>query len=695
METLAPNSSKIPWRLLVIFFFLSAGIVALGYLYSDRQGAHFQREMEAQLNAIAAMQVKQIVFWRQERLHDADSLFDDPIFAREVHDWLEGKGPEMQEEVIINRLKGVKGNFFEWVVLLDAKGEVRLTLPATKREITPYITETALQAVSNQKILFTDLHRGKDNEIELDIFVPLHFHEGGQKINVGVVLLEVNPHEFLYSLIQTWPTPSTTAEFALFRREGNEIVYLNDLRHRPNTALILRTPINRKIFRRRKTVQAKEYTMEELDYRGVPVLAATRKIPDSPWFLTAKIDLAEVTAPLRERFYLVAFLLTALITSSGAGIAYLWRHRDVLYYRQQLEAERKRRDLAQRYEYLVHNANDIIFILDKDLKIIEANNRAISSYGYPREEFLRLHLWDLYWQGNHKAGETSSIECEIADVQALETIHKRKDGTTFPVAIGSSAMIINGNKLYQLIIRDMTKTREKEEALKFLSSRLLIIQENERERISKELHDELGQALVVLKFQLKSINSKYAKANKTVHIDFASLLQYLDGVIEKVRRLSWDFSPRSLEKSGLSATIQNLLEEFGEHYDILWSPEDLQGIDDLFSPLTQVSIYRIFQESLTNIGRHAEASQISVSLDKQEDHISFTVADNGKGFEVNECNRQKPGKCIGLASMQERAQLAGGSLEIRSQPGTGTKIIFNMPIDKEKAALGDLSPYPG
>ncbi|MDD2901984.1 MAG: PAS domain S-box protein [Syntrophales bacterium] len=435
----------------------------------------------------------------------------------------------------------------------------------------------------------------------------------------------------------------------------------------------------------------------------MPVLAATKRIPDSPWFLTAKIDLEEVTAPLRERFYMVAFILVALVTSSGAGIAYLWRSRDVLYYRQQYEAERERLELAQRYEYLVRNANDIILHLDKDLKIIEANERALSSYGYSREEFLRLHLWDLYSQGKNNAGETAGREWEIQNGQAFETIHKRKDGTTFPVAITSSALEIDGSKLYQKIIRDMTKSKEKEEALlqskerlQFLSSQLLITQENERGRISKELHDDLGQALMVLKFQLELINSKCEDANKALHIDFVSLLQYLDGVIEKVRRLSWDLSPASLEQFGLSTTIQNLLEVFGEHYDIRWSPDDLQGIDNLFSPLAQVNIYRIFQESLTNIGRHAEASRISVSLKKQEDHVSFTVADNGRGFEVNEvCNWQKLGKCIGLESMQERAQLAGGSLEIRSQPGTGTKIIFTMPIDKETAAHGDLSPFTG
>ncbi|MDD2901985.1 MAG: hypothetical protein PHU44_06075 [Syntrophales bacterium] len=252
------DSSKIPWRLVLIFSFLSAGIMALGYLYADRQADHFQREIEKQINAIADMQVKQIMFWRQERMHDALSIFDDPIFAREVLDWLNGRGPATQKEEIINRLTGVKANFFERVMLLDTKGKVRLTLPEAKRESAPYIKETALQALASHKIIFTDLHRGANKEIELDIVVPVHFHEGGKAINVGAVILEVNPHEFLYSLLKTWPTPSSTAELALFRREGNEIVYLNDLRHRQGTALALRTPINERYIRRRRQIQLRK-----------------------------------------------------------------------------------------------------------------------------------------------------------------------------------------------------------------------------------------------------------------------------------------------------------------------------------------------------------------------------------------------------------------------------------------------------
>lgn len=160
--------------------------------------------------------------------------------------------------------------------------------------------------------------------------------------------------------------------------------------------------------------------------------------------------------------------------------------------------------------------------------------------------------------------------------------------------------------------------------------------------------------------------------------------QYLDGVIDKVRRLSRDLSPASLEQFGLSTAINNLLEEFGQHYAMRWSPAQTNGIGLLFSPLAQINIFRIFQESLTNIGRHAHASQISVNIERHENQVLFTVEDDGSGFDSKKVSDPEHMPCgIGLAAMQERARLAGGSLDILTHPGAGTKIIFRIPTDKE------------
>jgi two-component system NarL family sensor kinase len=172
------------------------------------------------------------------------------------------------------------------------------------------------------------------------------------------------------------------------------------------------------------------------------------------------------------------------------------------------------------------------------------------------------------------------------------------------------------------------------------------------------------------------------------------LFPYLDGVITNVRKLSWDLSPGSLEELGLATAIKNLLGEFSQKYEVNWSPKELEEIGDSFSSLAKISIYRIFQESMTNIGRHAQASRISIKIEQQEGHVSFTVEDNGQGFDLNRVyDRERRTKGIGLATMKERARLAGGSLKIWSHPGAGTKITISIPMDQEEGNGAALS-YP-
>ncbi len=272
---------------------------------------------------------------------------------------------------------------------------------------------------------------------------------------------------------------------------------------------------------------------------------------------------------------------------------------------------------------------------------------------------------------------------EQLEVQA-EELEKHRTHLLDLVAERTANLAETNEQLQKVIIlHEQTEKalRESELQLRFLSSQLLIVQENERKRISRELHDELGQALMVLKFQL----DRLSKEKKTTRAEIQALPLYLDGVIDKVRRLSRDLSPTSLEQFGLSTAINDLLEEFGQHFAMRWSPVQTNGIGRLFSPLAQINIFRIFQESLTNIGRHAHASQISVNIEQQEDHVLFSVEDDGLGFDLKEVSDREHKACgIGLAAMQERARLAGGSLDILTHPGAGTKITFRIPTNKEK-----------
>jgi signal transduction histidine kinase len=222
--------------------------------------------------------------------------------------------------------------------------------------------------------------------------------------------------------------------------------------------------------------------------------------------------------------------------------------------------------------------------------------------------------------------------------------------------------------------------RESKEKLRLLSSQLLRAQEKERRRISLELHDELGQSLSLLKVQLSAVKRKLRPDQTGLGETLQETREHLDYVIENVRRLSRDLSPSILEDLGLSAAIEWLISDFARHYNISTSC-DTENIDDFFSHEHQIIIYRIFQEILSNIRKHAEANQVSVSIKKQNGAIFFQVQDNGKGFDLTEVSsKNSTEKGMGLTAMYERALIVGSALDMWAQRGKGTKISFTIPL---------------
>jgi PAS domain S-box-containing protein len=284
----------------------------------------------------------------------------------------------------------------------------------------------------------------------------------------------------------------------------------------------------------------------------------------------------------------------------------------------------------------------------------------------------------------------------IAQGKTVQTIEEipQEDGihnwlvTKFPIPDkdGRSALIGEVGLDITLRRRAEGALRESEQRLRFLTSQLLSAQERERKRISMELHDELGQSLAVLKLQIRAINRALRDDQQDLKADCLELLRYLDGVIDDIRRLSRDLSPAILEDLGLQSALQYLLNEFSKHYSIKQSFE-VEDLDQLFPADAQIMIYRVFQECLTNISKHAGATEVSIEVREHDGLISLALEDNGKGYDpIRAMARRTSGQGLGLAALDERARMLGGVLEIRSQPGIGTRVTCVIPVDQGKNA---------
>lgn len=227
--------------------------------------------------------------------------------------------------------------------------------------------------------------------------------------------------------------------------------------------------------------------------------------------------------------------------------------------------------------------------------------------------------------------------------------------------------------------------KHSQERLRHLSSQLLAAQEVERKRIANELHDELGHALLTIKLHLQSLERQLYPEQGGLKKEMKPMLNYIDQVIGNVRRLYLDLIPGDLEYSGLTGSIRNLIEEFAAHEKRIRWELDLDNIDELFSLPGQIAVFRIFQEALTNIGKHAKPSRVAIAINRKDSKVSCVIEDNGKGFSVDDLfSGPKGKKRLGLVAMEERVKMMGGSFEIWSQKKRGTRIRFTVPSQKRR-----------
>jgi PAS domain S-box-containing protein len=188
------------------------------------------------------------------------------------------------------------------------------------------------------------------------------------------LILQINARKELYPLIQLWPVPSATAESLLIRREGNEAVFLSELRFQTNAALTLRSSLANTNMPAVQAALGQEGIVEGVDYRGMPVLAAVRAVPDSPWFLMACRDVAEVYAPLRAQLWQVIVLVGVLLYGAGAGVGLVWRHQRVRFFRKEAQSAEALRQARDFLENLFNHANAPIIVWDPQFKITRFNH---------------------------------------------------------------------------------------------------------------------------------------------------------------------------------------------------------------------------------------------------------------------------------------------------------------------------------
>jgi len=342
-------------------------------------------------------------------------------------------------------------------------------------------------------------------------------------------------------------------------------------------------------------------------------------------------------------------------------------------------AEDALRASEQRYRMLFDSMPLPCWVVDTETrKFLAVNDAAIEKYGYSREAFMRLSLLEV--RAAHDPPAFDSI-------RSVSTQHRKSDGSLFDVEVTSREVGLYGGSARLQIIYDLTERkaaqegRRAEEIRRAVLQHVIAAQETERRRVARELHDEAGQALTSILVGLRNLSRSPTLEQAQERAQ--SLRDLTSSTIEAISRLAHGLHPPILEDLGLGAALERLAVEFQESHG---TPVEIQGKPNIFdglSPNVNVSLYRVAQEALTNIAKHARATAVGIRYGIVEGVLSLEITDNGIGFD-----RREPvgNRHLGLQGIVERALMLGGKADLTSAKGQGTRVRVDIPISNAVTA---------
>lgn len=815
------DSSRLQARLgkpLLIFILFAAILTLVGVAIFQSYKKGITSDSQHDLAGIAELKTRQITSWMKEGKDNAQALIDDPMFLDEVDRWLQRGGPAGPARMhlaahlaVPQRAYAAYG--YTSVSLFDRHAVLRLSSSPHEEPLRGHDKTQLLASMRSGQAMFSDIHirkLGGTEQAVIELRAPLVLKRDGKSRTIGAILFRIDPYRFIFPLIQHWPTPSASAESLLVRRDGNEVVFMNELRHIRNQPLAMHFSLDKRRLLATQAVMGKVGLTAGVDYRGVPVVGVLSKVPGTSWFMVSKIDKAEIYAPVDR---LARWMLLLMLALAGVGglLAMFWRKQEIRQYMGELE----RQALSRHLDYLGKYANDIIMLLDDEGQIVDCNDRAAEAFGYSREELMCLDIDDLRAiDFSMSPVERFKLVDEAGGALLFDSMLVRRNGEAFPVEASARRIEIAGQRYYQTILRDITERRKIEETLRFhseilknlsqgivlvsagdgmivftnaqfdqmfgyeagelagkyvsvlnapgeqspdavaekinaelagkgvwigelrnirkdgtliwcharvseivhpqfgrvwvslqeditesrerdrrlaenvahvreLSHKLVNLKEEEMRRISGELHDRCSPNLSALKIYFSLLrNSLPAQVDQETAQLLENISAILSDTTDAIREVCADLRPAVLDYAGLWPAIEAVTRNFRQRTGIEIELENSAG-ELRFAQNIEIRLFRLVQEALTNCAKHSGAQTVHISLSRRGDSTLLKICDDGVGFDPDELGKNGGGVGLGLITMREGIEFAGGKFRLDTALGKGTCIEVELPVSAD------------
>ena len=338
------------------------------------------------------------------------------------------------------------------------------------------------------------------------------------------------------------------------------------------------------------------------------------------------------------------------------------------------------------YRVFVERMNEGAAVLSSDHTVLHCNGRFARFLGRRLQSVIGSSMLDLVWPDDHPKLGALLQRASQRNCRGEVRLQSRK-GAPLSVHLSLNPLRLNNTRAVCLIASDLSEMKRAEEALRAsseqfrnLAAHLLSIREEERTRISREVHDELGQSLTAVKMDLAWLAGRLPRTDTEMLKRIRATGRLADSLIQSIRRISTELRPAILDL-GLAAAVEWQVQEFQSRSRVQCTVRLLAR--ELVTSNVSTAMFRIFQETLTNVGRHAKATRVEVVLQKQQGRLILLIHDNGCGFDLLD---PSVSRSLGLLGMRERAAVLGGQVNISSVPGKGTTVAAWIPLPSREAA---------
>ncbi|HQJ20602.1 MAG TPA: ATP-binding protein [Bacteroidales bacterium] len=724
----ALNAKRNRWLFITCFSVFTVCLVAAAILYYNQEKNRIHHEKYNELAEIANLKTEQIVQWKKERMADGQVLINNNLIKNAIYSFFYENHDYKLTNDITEFLKSYVLNYdYSSAILFDSSMTKRISYPSEESLSESYMNRYLKEAFNNGKIIFRGLYRTrKVPRAYFDMLIPLRNAAGSDTSVFGVIVLRIDPEKTLFPLVQTWPVPSKTSETLLVEPVGDTVVLMNIFRRTSVPALDI-NPLSREDFYAAVTAKGYEGTYEGIDYRGEPVVSYIRKVPDTPWYMVAKVDKAEIYASLRYRAGVV-IIISVLLTLLAGALAWLFlRNRSMKLIKAKMKIQNEKlvieeqfRQLSVRYEAILDSVPNIIMEVDTNKVYTWANQAGIDFFG---DDVVGKEASYYFEDENDVYGIVNPLFTGVTDKMYVESFQRRRDGAIRLLAWWCTTIHDKNGKITGILssATDITEQYRANAVLKASEERV------------RTLNDELEYRVAMRTAQLEAANKELEAFSYSVSHDLRSPLRAIHSFTKILKE---EYSP-CLDEEGnriceiiessairMGTLIDDLLafsrvgrtELLNTKVDMtylaktafneLTTPEERERIDFSISDLHFVygdvpALKQVWTNLISNAIKYSSKRERAVinvgSVQNDKENIYF-INDNGAGFDMKYAGKlfgmfqrlhnQKDfeGNGVGLAIVKRIISRHNGRVWAESEVNKGATFYFSIPVEKAQSS---------